>query len=197
MIKSRKELIVVGILFLILLSLFLFRVKDEMVDFEVNYRAGHRIWLGETLYRAEDGHYQFKYSPFSALLYLPLSFLPLSLAKGIWYFLIILSYVFIFYLTKILLGVKKNFYLYTFLTFLILSKFILREIQLGQINAVTTMMVMIMVWFLITENKSFLVDHRGWAGISGGLATALKPYALIFFPYFLIKKQWKALFYGS
>jgi len=168
-----------------------------MVDFEVNYRAGHRIWLGETLYRAEDGHYQFKYSPFSALLYLPLSFLPLSLAKGIWYFLILFSYCFIFYLTKLLLGIKHKFYLYAFLTFLFLSKFMLREIQLGQINAVITMIVMIMVWFLTPEEKSSLVDNKIWAGVAGGLATALKPYVLIYFPYFLLKKKWKALFYGS
>ena len=168
-----------------------------MVDFEVNYRAGHRIWLGETLYRAEDGHYQFKYSPFSSMLYLPLSFLPLTLAKGIWYWLILLSYAFIFYLSKLLLGIEKKFYLYAFLTFLILSKFMLREIQLGQINAVITLIIMIMVWLLVTENKSFLIDKKGWAGISGGLATALKPYALIFFPYFLVKKQWKIFFYGT
>ena len=193
---SKKNLVLIVLAFIIFLSLFLFRVKDEMIDFEVNYRAGQRIWLGETLYRTEDGHYQFKYSPFSSLLYLPLTFLPLSVAKGIWYFLILFSYGFIFYLSGRLLAIKNKFYLYVLITFLILSKFMLREIQLGQINAVITMIAMIMVWWLVSKERSFLLPNKNWAGLAAGVATALKPYALIFFPYFFIKKQWKALFYG-
>ena len=59
-----------------------------MADFEVNYKAGGRLLAGETLYRTADEHWQFKYSPFSALVYLPLSLLPLPAAKAIWFFLV-------------------------------------------------------------------------------------------------------------
>jgi len=52
-------------------GMFLVRVQREMVDFQVNYEAGQRIRGGETLYRIEDGHYQFKYPPFSSFLIRP------------------------------------------------------------------------------------------------------------------------------
>jgi hypothetical protein len=35
------------------------------------------------------------------------------------------------------------------------------------------------------------------AGVLWGIATALKPYALVFFPYFLLKKKWKSLLSGA
>lgn len=167
-----------------------------MVDFEVNYKAGERISLGETLYRIEDGHYQFKYSPFSALLYLPLSFLPLSVAKAIWYFMILSSVCLIIFISRHLLHVKDNIFLFGVLPLLILAKFFLRELQLGQINALITMIMLLSVWCLILEEKDRIFNKKIWAGVLWGIASALKPYAIIFFFYFLIKKKWKALIYG-
>jgi len=57
--------------------LFIWRGNRSMADFTVNYKAGDRILHGETLYRVQDEHYQFKYSPYCALIYLPLALLPL------------------------------------------------------------------------------------------------------------------------
>ena len=49
----------------VLAALFVLKVGPGMADFEVNYKAGNRLWTGETLYRTADSHWQFKYSPFS------------------------------------------------------------------------------------------------------------------------------------
>ncbi len=68
-----KTALRVILMIFIFMLLFLFRVKNDMIDFEVNYEAGKRLRLAETPYRFEDGHYMFKYLPSSALLYLPLS----------------------------------------------------------------------------------------------------------------------------
>jgi len=87
---------------------------------------------------------------------------------------------------------EKSVYLFV-LPPLILGKFFLRELQLGQINAVITMVLLLMIWFIAcgkTENSS---KNEIWMGFFWGLAVALKPYALIFLPYFLLKKKWKAL----
>lgn len=183
--------------FVIFLLLFLFKVKGEMVDFEVNHKAGKRLRTGETLYQTEDGHYMFKYLPSSALLYLPLSFLPLDAAKAIWYFVVVFSSCFLFYISyRILpLEVDKSLYL-VFLPPLILAKFLLREIQLGQINAVVTLVLLYMVWFLTSEKNGKPSKRETYAGILWGIAMALKPHALIFFPYFLVKKKWRAFLSG-
>jgi len=193
--KKVSFLLLLG--FVIFLLLFLFKVKGEMVDFEVNHKAGKRLRTGETLYQTEDGHYMFKYFPSSALLYLPLSFLPLDAAKAIWYFVVVFSSCFLFYISYRILPLEagKSLYL-VFLPPLILAKFLLREIQLGQINAVVTLVLLFMVWFLTSEKNGKLSKRETYAGILWGIAMALKPHALIFFPYFLVKKKWRAFLSG-
>ncbi|MFC2168989.1 glycosyltransferase family 87 protein [Acidobacteriota bacterium] len=183
--------------FVIFLLIFIFKVKEEMVDFEVNYKAGKRIGWGETLYRAEDGHYQFKYSPFSAILYWPLSYLPLTLAKAIWYFLILFSVVLIGYSCRRLIGLSKDSSIWiSVLPFLILTKYFLRELDLGQINALITLILLLMVGYLVSDEREKSRWKEIYAGGMWGFALALKPYALIFLPYFIIKKKWKALTSG-
>ncbi|MDD8029884.1 MAG: hypothetical protein PHE62_10090, partial [Acidobacteriota bacterium] len=72
-------------------ALFIFKINGDMVDFNVNYAAGDRLVHGETLYRASDEHYQFKYAPFCAMIYAPLSLLPPAAARAIWYALVLTS----------------------------------------------------------------------------------------------------------
>lgn len=181
-----------------------------MKDFEVNYKAGERFAVGEMLYQVQDGHYMFKYLPFSAFLYLPLSFLPLDLAKFIWYSIVVFCSFSLFYLSKKILRPEgKSAYLLVF-TPLVLAKFVLREIQLGQINAVVTVVLLLVVLFLTNGFRQQLAvpppnlasegknnsKKEIYAGFFCGLATALKPYALIFFPYFLVKKKFMAILSG-
>ena len=201
--KRQRSFLFILLVFLIFLLLFVFKVRNNMKDFEVNYKAGGRFALGETLYQVKDGHYMFKYLPFSAFLYLPLSFLPFDIAKFIWYSIVVFCSFFIFFLSKKILRPEgKSIYLFIF-TPLVLAKFFLREIQLGQINAVVTVVLLLMILFMTEDSReqgaaplSSLISQKKnnlkkeiFTGIFCGLATALKPYALIFFPYFLIKKK--------
>jgi hypothetical protein len=181
----------------LLISIFLLKVHEHMRDFEVNYTAGKRMRAGENLYQKKDGHYMFKYLPSSALFYIPLSFLPLTVAKAIWYILVVFSIFSLVYISYRILPLKtgKPYYLLVF-TPLILARYFLREIQLGQINAVVGMILLFMVWFLISEKDKRLARSEIWAGVLWGLALSLKPHSLIFLPYFLIKKKWKALLSG-
>jgi hypothetical protein len=168
-----------------------------MVDFRVNYQAGARLAAGEPLYRTEDGHFMFKYLPFSALVYLPLSLLPLEAAKLIWYITLVGGAIALFHLSRTLTagGGTASMALYVFPP-LILAKFFLREMALGQINILVTLILLGMVWFLKpTLSGEYLNTKR--AGLLWGLATALKPYAAIFLPYFIMTKRWAALGAGG
>jgi hypothetical protein len=168
-----------------------------MIDFEVNYKAGKRLRGSEPLYQIEDGHFMFKYLPSSALLYLPLSFFPLNAAKAFWYFIVVFCLCSLVYVSNKILpsGKKKSVYLLIFPP-LILARYFLRELHLGQINALVTMILLFMIWFLIYEKNTMPSQKDIYAGLLWGLATALKPYALIFLPYFLLKKKWKSLLSG-
>jgi hypothetical protein len=194
---KKKRFLLILLAFIIFLSLFLLKVREHMIDFEVNYKAGKRLRTGESLYQVEDRHFMFKYLPSSALLYLPLSFLPLDAAKAIWYFLVAICLCSLVYVSNKILHLeeKKPVYLFIFPP-LILSKFFLRELHLGQINALVTVILLFMIWFLIPEKKALPLHRETYAGLLWGLATALKPYALIFLPYFLLKKKWKTVLSG-
>lgn len=181
----------------VFLLLFFFRVKNDMIDFQVNLEAGKRLRLAETPYRFEDGHYMFKYLPSSAFLYLPLSYLPLDLAKGIWYFFIIFCSLALIRLSFLLVPstTEKSKWL-MIIPPLILIKYFLREIDLGQINTLVTLILLIMVWYLDRQTNERSYKEDIYAGLLWGLAVALKPYALIFLPYFLLKGKWRTLLSG-
>lgn len=181
----------------VFLLLFFFRVKNKMIDFQVNFEAGKRLRLAETPYRFEDGHYMFKYLPSSAFLYLPLSYLPLELAKGLWYFFIIFCSLALIYLSYTLVPTtaKKSKWLIG-IPPLILIKYFLRELDLGQINVLVTLVLLIMIWILDRHRKKRSYMDDIYAGFLWGLAVALKPYAVIFLPYFLLKGKWKTLLSG-
>lgn len=189
--KTTVLLIALG--FLIFLILFLIKVKGEMVDFEVCYEAGKRIWIGETLYRLADEHYQFKYPPSAALFYLPLNLFPLPMAKAIWYFIVLFSEIFLVAISLKLVNAGRAKFSLSILATLILAKFFLRELQLGQINAFITFLLLLAIQVVLSaENLSSSAKERG-SGLFLGLAIALKPYSSIFIPYFLIKKKWHVL----
>jgi len=193
----KKTYLFILIALILLISIFFLKVQEHMRDFEVNYTAGKRLRTGETLYQKKDGHYMFKYLPSSALFYLPLSFFSLNLAKAFWYALVVFSIFSLVYISYRILPLKagKPKHLLVF-TPLILAKFFLREIQLGQINAVVGMILLFMAWFLISEKNQRLAQREICAGVLWGLALSLKPHSLIFLPYFLVKKKWKTLLSG-
>src|SRR6266550_3535489 len=78
--------VLLGVLALVsLVAVFTTRVSRKMPDFEVYHTAGARAIAVEPLYRAEDGHFQFKYLPAFAIFAAPLAMAPLAVAKGAWF----------------------------------------------------------------------------------------------------------------
>jgi len=197
--KSKRVLITIFIFLAILTGIFfLYNMHEKMVDFSVNYEAGKRLRWGETLYRVEDEHFMFKYLPFAAVIYLPLSYLDPEAAKGIWYLLVAACIAGILYMSKKLLPVVYiKPWLLISATFLILGRFFFRELFLGQINAVITLLLLFMLGLLTSDHENKSNSRNIWSGMIWGLAVSLKPYAVIFFPYFLVKKKWTVLISGA
>lgn len=192
-VKKPGVLIVLAVVVLLALG-FIYREKVDMSDFEVNYKAGQRIRDGETLYRATDGHWQFKYLPFSAFLYVPLTLLPLGPAKAVWFGAVVLASLLIFLISSQLIGFKdKTLFSPAFFAGLILARYFLREFQLGQINALITLLLLIAIWVLAGTARP---SAGAASGALAGFSTALKPYAAVFFPYFAVRKKWLALLSG-
>jgi alpha-1,2-mannosyltransferase len=181
--------------------LFFTVLKNQMVDFEVNYKAGFRLSEGETLYPGPllEGHYEFKYPPFAALVYLPLALLPLTAAKGIWSLLVLAASGACLWLSIRLSDAKEHppHPALALLPGLVLVRFFLRELQLGQVNAVVMLLLLTMTSVLFVKEGQKASKHGELlGGLLWALAVAVKPYSFIFFPYFLIKKRWNVLLVG-
>ncbi len=184
--KARNGALIAGLLVALAL-VYVLHIRKDMSDFGVYYAGGTRILKGETLYRASDGHLQFKYAPASALFFVGLAALPYEAAKAVWY---LLSLCFFFIVVrsglKLLPPARIRKGLLLTLGFLVIAKYLARELELGQVN--------LLILFLLGITATSLRDGRQIpAGITTGLSLFLKPYAVMFLPYFLIKKKWKAL----
>lgn len=175
---------------------FWLRVRHNMADFEVNYRAGQRLRVAETLYRIEDEHYMFKYLPVSAVLYAPLTTLPLEAAKAVWYGVIVACSLLLAALAfrRLPDGHGKNFWVGV-LACLVLLRYFVREWELGQINSLVTLVALLMIGCLAGFRPSF--RRQTCAGALWGISVCLKPYTALFLPYLIVKRRWAAAAAGG
>jgi hypothetical protein len=111
----------------------------------------------------------------------------LSLAKAIWYGLTLSAAVAVFLLSKQLVwGSQSIPWQLAVVPPLVLAKFYVVEIKLGQVNGIVTLLLLLTL-SVRTENS---------AGAFWGIATAMKPYGLIFLPYYMARRRLAALACG-
>jgi Glycosyltransferase family 87 len=159
------------------------RIHSEMVDFEVYRTAATRVLRAEPLYRAEDGHYQFKYLPAFALAMTPFATVDREAAKVIWFALSAgLLTAFVRWSVRGLPERRRPERVLLWLTALFMLKFYAHELTLGQSNIVLG--ALLVGGLLATQ-----VDQPGAAGVLIGAAVFVKPYALLLLP-------WLAFSYG-
>jgi alpha-1,2-mannosyltransferase len=192
MLPSGRRAVVVVLLALLAVAAYTIRIHRGMVDFGVNYRAGQRLMAGETLYQTADGHFMFKYLPVSALIYVPLGLLPIETAKALWFAMSMLALIWSFALVRALVPLPHRRYLLV-VSALVLAKFFLHELSLGQINILVTLLLLLATRALSQDAGA---KHDAAAGVLAGIATGLKPYAALFFPYYVIKRNWVAVAAG-
>jgi len=186
-----------AVLGFVLLLFMLFEIKNgrfDMKDLHVYYVAAERLMSGENLYRPiEDGHFHYKYSPEAAIFFIPLVIFPYGAAKVIfWLFLSAISCANL-YLAMLLIrpdfknGEASLANAIVFLAALILGVHVQRELHLGQVNQILLFMYLALAQ-LVRGNKNVLAAAL-WA-----VTMFLKPYGLMFLPYFLIKKKFRLIF---
>lgn len=159
--------------------MYVVRVRTEMRDFEVYQTAAVRVLDAEPLYRADDGHYQFKYLPAFALAMAPFAWIPLELAKPIWFGVsVALVWLLVAWSIKGLPERRRSTQALAWLTILFMGKFYARELNLGQTNVLLGVV-------LITAVLAVQQGRPGWAGALVGIGVFIKPYAVILLPWLL------------
>ncbi len=183
---TRRVLLAGGVLAL-LVALFAFKVSAKMPDYEVYWRTGARAAAAEPLYRAEDEHYQLKYLPAFAILAIPAAMLPLPVSKAVWFCIMAaLLYALLALSLALLPERRKAGWILVAATFIVMAKFYGHELVLGQVNLLLVTIVLLAVHACL----------RGWpvaAGLLVALAIVVKPYAIIFVPWFVARRDFRAL----
>jgi hypothetical protein len=165
---------------------FTARIRYEMVDFDVYRTAAIRATAGEPLYRSSDEHYQFKYVPASAFLFAPFAALPDEVARAIWFALSAGLVVALLVLSLRRLPSRAvPAPIIVFGTIVTLAKFYAHELTLGQANLL----------FGVVAVAALAQLQRGrdaGGGAAFGAASLVKPYGLVFLPYLLATRRFRA-----
>jgi hypothetical protein len=153
------------------------RVRRDFWDFEVYRQAGARALAAEPLYRASDGHYQFKYWPAFALAMAPFAVIHPEAGKVVWYALsIALVALFIRRSIDALPARRSSRSFLAWWTILLTGKFVVKELVNGQTNALLGVLVVLALVAVQT-------NRRVTAGVLIGMAAFVKPYALLLLPW--------------
>ena len=187
MVRKTLPWIAVVLLFAVAAVLFARRSHREMLDFEVYRVAGARAAAAQPLYRADDGHWQFKYLPAFALAMAPLAQVPPVAARGAWFFLSVGLIVLLVNRSLALMpGRRRTAAFLVWITVLAMGKFYVREVGLGQSNLLLAVLVLAAVacWYRGREIA---------AGALLAAATIVKPYAILFLPYLVARRKWSGV----
>jgi hypothetical protein len=181
---SARTRALLGVLAVVsLVAVFTTRVSRKMPDFEVYRTAGSRALAAEPLYRADDGHFQFKYLPAFAVLASPLALVPLTAAKGGWFAVsAVLMLVLLGLSVRAMPVVRRPPALLLVITFLAMAKFYAHELVLGQVNLLFAVLVVLaIVWMRSGRDAA--------AGVLLALAVVVKPYAVLFAPWLVTRRN--------
>lgn len=180
---NRGWYLLIGVLALAAALAFVFKASGKMPDFDVYWRAGARAALAEPLYRASDGHFQFKYLPAFAVLAVPLSALPPVVGKAIWFAVsIVLIAVLLRMSLRVLPDRRKDNWVLVVCTIVVLGKFYVHELVLGQVN----------VMFAAAIVAALVCMRNGSEALAGLLivgAIVLKPHGALLLPW--LGSRWR------
>lgn len=166
------------------------RAHRDLTDFEVYRTAAIRASTAEPLYRADDGHYQFKYLPAFAVAARPLAWMSDEAAKRVWFgFSFALSVAFVWMLVRTLPDRRLPCLVLATWTALIVIKFFVRELALGQTNA---LLAMLLLPAIVRPER-----HPRLAGLSTGAAVFVKPYALLLLPWLVFRQPRSAAIFAG
>ena len=175
-----RRLIAPLVIAILAIAAFEFKVQHKMVDFGVYWQAATRLTHAEPLYRASDGHYQYKYLPAFAMLAAPMTMLDEGAAKMMWFALSVGALVLLVRLSvRFVPERRRRFAVLAALTFVFMGKFYVHELVLGQVNIFFGVLV-------VTAIGALQVDAGAVAGSLLAAAVVIKPYGVLFAPWLLV-----------
>jgi hypothetical protein len=179
--KARIAWILFGLA--VVVTLYPWKVSHRLPDFEVCRKTAARVLAAEPLYRESDGHWKFKYLPANGVIWAPVALLPREVSRAMWYAAMVALLVVLLRTSASLIPAPLySRGLLIGATFVLLGKFFVHEIDLGNFNLLMAALV-VYAAYCMTRGREAL------AGALVALAIVIKPYAVLFVPYVLARRR--------
>jgi hypothetical protein len=170
-----------------IVAIYVHKIAHRMPDYEVYRRAAGRALVAAPLYRADDGHWQFKYLPAFAVLIMPLALGSDRVVRVCWFAGSILILVLLLRKTVTVLPARLHSRAYLVgITVVLLGKFYAHELELGQVNILMTALVVLAV-------GEMQADREVTAGLLIAAAVVVKPYAVLLLPWLVARRRGQSL----
>ena len=171
------------VLFLVAAAIFgiaRFVRQQNFYDFVIYRIAGERALAAAPLYRPDDGHYQFKYFPAFAVAAIPLAKINEDTAIAAWFFLSFgLLVAFVRRSVRALPGRRYGELSLAWLTTLLLGRFYVRELVIGQDNVLFGL-VLVLALAAVQARRGAL------ACALVALTVFIKPNGVLFLPWIAV-----------
>ncbi len=187
--RLRSSLRSILLFVLIVAGLYsLLRLKrSELVDFVVPRTAAARFVAHETLYRPDDGHYQYKYLPAFAAVMVPFTWMSRRVGEVTWFALTVaMTWAFFRLSVAALPERRRSERALIWLGLLMTGKFLVKELAFGQFN---------LPLGLLLIGAVIAAQHRRGFAAAAAIAAGVfvKPYALVMVPWLAWTLGWRPI----
>ena len=178
--------VVYGVLGFELAAVIVFAATYNAIDFRIYMWGGHAVLHDERLYLVLAFGHWFTYSPFAAIVFVPIAALPLALARVGWDLVSVAALAYSVVITLKLAGYRPSRIMVAGVTAAVLPLDpMYQTLFLGQINLILLALILTDVW-RVSQGRD--------AGIGVGIAAAIKLTPAIFIVFFLLARRTKAAF---
>lgn len=185
--------VVYGVLGVELAVVIAFAATYNALDFRIYMWGGHAVLHDDRLYLAlADGHW-FTYSPFAAIVFVPVAALPLAVARVGWDLVSVVALAYSCVLITKLAGYRPSRIMVAGVVAAAMALDPVYEtLFLGQINLILLALILTDIW-RVSRGR----DAGIGAGIGVGIAAAIKLTPAIFIVFFLLAGRTKAAVTGA
>jgi len=177
--------VLIGVALIALIAQFVRICETERGDFNLHWKLGHRLLIGEYIYLNGT---DCPYPPFWAVAHAPLAFFPRHIAQILLFPLFVVSFVMLLRVLDRLtersmpLHSEQTFWV-SVIAVVFSSRFLIRDMPECGVNLALVALCWVAVWLWVQGRDNL-------SGMSLGLAVALKCTPAAFIAYFLWKRQW-------
>ena len=189
--------VVYGVLGVELAVVIAFAATYNALDFRINMWGGHAVLHDDRLYLTLAYGHWFTYSPFAAIVFVPVAALPLAVARVGWDLVSVVALAYSCVLITKLAGYRPSRITVAGLVEAAMALDPVYEtLFLGQINLILLALILTDIW-RVSRGRDAGIGASIGVGLGVGIAAAIKLTPAIFIVFFLLAGRAKAAVLGA